>query len=87
MIKPSEIAPHYSSLLAELVPKYLDNDAFKVVEGAVPEITRLLELQCKSLIFFYLTLPMALHDPDLPSDENLPHITIFRSPHPQALPN
>jgi hypothetical protein len=29
------------------MPKYLDNDAYKVVEGAVPEITRLLELQCE----------------------------------------
>lgn len=47
VIKPSEFAPHYSALLAKLVPKYLDNEAFRVVEGAVPEITRLLELQCK----------------------------------------
>jgi aldehyde dehydrogenase (NAD+) len=48
VIKPSEIVPSYSRLLAELVPKYLDHDAFRVIEGAVPEITRLLELQCKS---------------------------------------
>ncbi len=48
VIKPSEVAPHFAELLAELVPKYLDNDAYKVVTGAVPEITRLLELQCMS---------------------------------------
>ena len=32
-IKPSEIAPAASQLMAELVPKYLDRDAFAVVEG------------------------------------------------------
>lgn len=48
VIKTSEIAPSFSSTLAELLPKYLDNDAFKVIEGSVPEITRLLELQCTS---------------------------------------
>ncbi|KXN90231.1 Aldehyde dehydrogenase, dimeric NADP-preferring [Leucoagaricus sp. SymC.cos] len=51
VIKPSEIAPSYSRLLAELVPKYLDNDAFRVVEGAVPEITRLLELQWDHIFY------------------------------------
>lgn len=51
VIKTSEIAPHYSSLLAQLLPKYLDTDAYRVVEGAVPEITRLLELQCGAKFF------------------------------------
>ena len=59
VIKPSEVATSFSSTLAELLPKYLDNDAFRVIEGAVPEITRLLELQCVPL-FSYSTsvLPM-----------------------------
>lgn len=51
VIKTSEIAPAYSRLLAELVPKYLDNDAFRVIEGAVPEITRLLELQWDHIFY------------------------------------
>lgn len=42
VIKPSEIASSVSRLLAELVPKYLDCEAFAVVEGAVPETTALL---------------------------------------------
>lgn len=33
VVKPSELAPATSALLAELVPRYLDADAIKVVEG------------------------------------------------------
>ncbi|MFO7762790.1 MAG: aldehyde dehydrogenase family protein [Wenzhouxiangellaceae bacterium] len=43
VLKPSEITPNASRVLAELVPKYLDREAFAVVEGAVPETTALLE--------------------------------------------
>jgi len=43
VIKPSEITPNASALLTELVPQYLDRDAFAVVEGAVAETTALLE--------------------------------------------
>ncbi len=32
-IKPSEVAPASSALMAELVPKYLDSDAIAVIEG------------------------------------------------------
>lgn len=46
-LKVSEITPNYADLIAELLPKYLDSDAYRVVTGAVPEITRLLELKCK----------------------------------------
>eukprot|EP01130_Rhizamoeba_saxonica_P007971 TRINITY_DN321_c0_g1_i1.p1 TRINITY_DN321_c0_g1~~TRINITY_DN321_c0_g1_i1.p1 ORF type:complete len:499 (-),score=121.39 TRINITY_DN321_c0_g1_i1:43-1539(-) len=42
VIKPSEIASHTSALLNDLIPKYLDNDCFRVVEGAIPETTALL---------------------------------------------
>ncbi|CAA0124618.1 Coniferyl aldehyde dehydrogenase [Mycolicibacterium vanbaalenii] len=33
VLKPSEVAPASSALMAELVPRYLDNDAIAVVEG------------------------------------------------------
>src|SRR5271156_865118 len=33
VLKPSEIAPASSHLMAELVPRYLDNDAIAVIEG------------------------------------------------------
>ena len=43
VLKPSEVTPATSALIAELVPQYLDSRAFAVVEGAVPETTALLE--------------------------------------------
>ena len=42
VLKPSEVSPASSALLAELVPKYLDREAVHVVEGAVAETTTLL---------------------------------------------
>ena len=33
VLKPSEVAPASSALMAELVPKYLDKDAIAVIEG------------------------------------------------------
>jgi aldehyde dehydrogenase (NAD+) len=42
VIKPSEISAHTSAAIARLVPKYLDPDAIRVVEGAVPETQALL---------------------------------------------
>ncbi|MCX5529622.1 aldehyde dehydrogenase family protein [Streptomyces sp. NBC_00006] len=40
--KPSELAPATSTVLARLLPQYLDTDAVAVVEGAIPETTALL---------------------------------------------
>lgn len=42
VIKPSELAPAVSSLLAKLIPSYLDTQAVSVVEGGVEETTELL---------------------------------------------
>jgi len=42
VIKPSELAPNTSALIAKLVPKYLDNNAVVVIEGGVEETTQLL---------------------------------------------
>ncbi|MFC4610045.1 aldehyde dehydrogenase family protein [Streptomyces maoxianensis] len=41
--KPSELAPATSRVIAELLPQFVDSDALAVVEGAVPEVTALLE--------------------------------------------
>lgn len=51
VIKPSEVSVHTSALLAKLIPQYLDNRAFRVVEGAVPETTALLREKW-DLIFY-----------------------------------
>jgi aldehyde dehydrogenase (NAD+) len=42
MLKPSEVAPHTSAVLAQLVPRYLDPEAVAIVEGGVAETTELL---------------------------------------------
>ncbi len=42
LVKPSELAPATSALLARLIPEYLDPSAVRVVEGGVDETTELL---------------------------------------------
>ncbi|ONI34695.1 hypothetical protein PRUPE_1G493800 [Prunus persica] len=43
VLKPSELAPATSSLLAKLVGEYMDSSSIRVVEGAVAETSALLE--------------------------------------------
>ena len=43
VMKPSEVTAHTSAALARILPRYLDADAFAVVEGGIPETTELLE--------------------------------------------
>ena len=43
LLKPSEVAPATSALMARLIPKYLDRDAVAVIEGGVVETTELLK--------------------------------------------
>ncbi|WP_234031357.1 aldehyde dehydrogenase family protein [Mycetocola zhujimingii] len=42
LVKPSELAPATSALLAELLPQYVDPSAVRVVQGGVDETTELL---------------------------------------------
>ncbi|APY89658.1 aldehyde dehydrogenase family protein [Streptomyces alfalfae] len=42
VLKPSEVAPATSALMARLLPRYLDPEAVAVVEGDVPRTTELL---------------------------------------------
>ncbi len=44
VIKPSELAPASSELLAKLIPLYLDNAAIRVQEGGKDETTELLAM-------------------------------------------
>lgn len=43
VLKPSELAPASSSLLAKLLGEYMDSSSVRVVEGGVAETTALLE--------------------------------------------
>ena len=51
VLKPSEIAPATSSLLAKLVGEYLDNSLIRVVEGAVAETSALLEQKWDKIFY------------------------------------
>ncbi|XP_022773280.1 aldehyde dehydrogenase family 3 member H1-like [Durio zibethinus] len=51
VLKPSEIAPATASLLAKLVSNYLDSSCIKVVEGAVPETSALLEQKWDKIFY------------------------------------
>ena len=51
VIKPSEVSPNVANALAELLPKYLDPNAYAVVKGAVPEATYLLSLKWDFILF------------------------------------
>ncbi len=43
VLKPSEVTPHTSAVLARLVPEYMDSEAIALVEGGVEETTALLD--------------------------------------------
>lgn len=51
VLKPSELAEHTAMILADLIPKYLEPRAFKVVNGAVPETSALLEQKFDHIIY------------------------------------
>ena len=40
VLKPSEQTPALSQLLADLVPKYLDPELYAVINGGIPEATK-----------------------------------------------
>ncbi|MBL4848641.1 MAG: aldehyde dehydrogenase family protein [Planctomycetes bacterium] len=51
VLKPSEMTPACSDLIAELVPKYLDPEVVRVVEGGIPETSALLEERWDYIFF------------------------------------
>jgi len=51
VVKPSELAPAMSGVIARRIPEYLDSDCVKIVEGAVPETSALLELPWDHILY------------------------------------
>eukprot|EP01114_Cavostelium_apophysatum_P012690 TRINITY_DN289_c0_g1_i1.p1 TRINITY_DN289_c0_g1~~TRINITY_DN289_c0_g1_i1.p1 ORF type:complete len:467 (-),score=152.64 TRINITY_DN289_c0_g1_i1:46-1446(-) len=51
LIKPSELAPATSRVFAEIIPKYLDNNAIKVLEGGVEETTEILKHKFDHILY------------------------------------
>jgi aldehyde dehydrogenase (NAD+) len=43
LLKPSEVAPHTSALIARWLPRYVDASCIRVIEGGVSETTKILE--------------------------------------------
>jgi len=51
LIKPSEQAPRSAAVIERIVQDFLDNDCVKVVQGAIPETTALLEQQWDHIFY------------------------------------
>eukprot|EP00127_Corallochytrium_limacisporum_P002149 Clim_evm43s108 gene=Clim_evmTU43s108 len=51
VVKPSELAPHQSAVMAKYLPRYLDNSAFAIIEGAVDETKALLNEKWDFVLF------------------------------------
>ncbi|TFK48922.1 NAD-dependent aldehyde dehydrogenase [Heliocybe sulcata] len=51
VLKPSELTPAIGVLLAELFPKYMDPELYRVVNGAIPETSKLLELSWGHILY------------------------------------
>jgi aldehyde dehydrogenase (NAD+) len=51
VVKPSEITSNTSAAIARILPRYLDADAFAVIEGGIPETTELLEHRFDHILY------------------------------------
>lgn len=51
VLKPSELAAATASVIAQLVPKYMDRSAYAVVTGGIPETTKLLDLEWQTIFY------------------------------------
>jgi len=51
VLKPSELSPACSSLLASSLPTYLDDKAIKVIQGGPQETQQLLEQRWDKIFF------------------------------------
>ncbi|KIO28884.1 hypothetical protein M407DRAFT_21961 [Tulasnella calospora MUT 4182] len=51
VLKMSELTPSVSGLVTELFPKYMDQDLFQIVNGGIPETSKILELQWDHIVF------------------------------------
>ncbi|KAK4700714.1 hypothetical protein P7C70_g5527, partial [Phenoliferia sp. Uapishka_3] len=51
LLKPAEQNPAVATLIAQLVPKYLDPKSYKVINGAIDETTELLKLKFDHIFY------------------------------------
>jgi len=50
-LKPSEVSPHMSNLLAHIIPQYLDNSCIKIIEGGVAITTEILKHKFDHILY------------------------------------
>lgn len=51
VIKPSELSENMASLLASLIPQYLDQDLYPVINGGIPETTEVLKERFDHILY------------------------------------
>jgi len=51
LLKPSEVAGHVERLMCEVLPRYLDSEAFAVMAGGVVDTTALLKLRWDHIVY------------------------------------
>ncbi|XP_018883138.4 aldehyde dehydrogenase, dimeric NADP-preferring isoform X4 [Gorilla gorilla gorilla] len=51
VLKPSELSENMASLLATIIPQYLDKDLYPVINGGVPETTELLKERFDHILY------------------------------------
>jgi len=51
VLKPSEVTAHTSAAIARILPRYLDPEAFAIIEGGVPETTALLAQRFDHILY------------------------------------
>ncbi|XP_062967200.1 aldehyde dehydrogenase, dimeric NADP-preferring [Cynocephalus volans] len=51
VLKPSEVSENMASLLATIIPQYLDKDLYPVISGGVPETTELLKERFDHILY------------------------------------
>ncbi|RYO95551.1 hypothetical protein DL764_007673 [Monosporascus ibericus] len=74
ILKPSESAPATAAVVKEIVEGYLDTSAFKVVLGAIPETTALLDQKWDKI--FYTGNPSVARIISRKAAENLTPVTL-----------
>ncbi|RYO91173.1 hypothetical protein DL762_002340 [Monosporascus cannonballus] len=74
ILKPSESAPATAAVVKEIVEGYLDTSAFKVVLGAIPETTALLDQKWDKI--FYTGSPAVARIISRKAAENLTPVTL-----------
>jgi len=67
IVKPSELSEHTAQLLADLFPRYLDPECYKIVNGGIPESTCLLEERFDKILTRVMVWWLRSSSPRLPN--------------------